>query len=215
MANISRRHMLAGLGTAGFASSLSTMTGLGLNNAWAANTSGYKAMVCIFLKGGMDGADTVLPYDTASYNQLRNVREGLFNSYDSTSSTSSRNRANLLKMNLENAGQFEGREFALPQQLSPLHDMFENGDLAVVGNVGPQSNPPRVREWTIIPRSCRSVCSLTMTNSRPGCLLVWKARAGAGAVASWTELSPQPRTRIAFSQRFQRAEMTCSWRVKT
>ena len=141
MANISRRHMLAGLGTAGFASSLSTMTGLGLNNAWAANTSGYKAMVCIFLKGGMDGADTVLPYDTASYNQLRNVREGLFNSYDSTSSTSSRNRANLLKMNLENAGQFGGREFALPQQLSPLHDMFENGDLAVVGNVGPLIEP--------------------------------------------------------------------------
>ncbi len=51
MANISRRHVLAGLGTAGFASSLGTMTGLGLNNAWAADTSGYKAMVCIFLKG--------------------------------------------------------------------------------------------------------------------------------------------------------------------
>ena len=61
MANLSRRHVLKGLGTAGFASSLGAMTSLGMNNAWAADTSGYKAMVCIFLRGGMDGADTILP----------------------------------------------------------------------------------------------------------------------------------------------------------
>jgi uncharacterized protein (DUF1501 family) len=141
MANISRRHVLAGLGTAGFASSLGSMTNLGLNNAWAADTGGYKAMVCIFLKGGMDGADTILPYDQASYNQLRNVRSGLFGAYNSNSSASTRNRANLLQMNLDNAGDFGGRQFAMPQELAPLHSMFESGDLAVVGNVGPLIEP--------------------------------------------------------------------------
>ncbi|MEL6860826.1 MAG: DUF1501 domain-containing protein [Pseudomonadota bacterium] len=141
MANLSRRHVLKGLGTAGFASSLGTMTSLGLNNAWAADTGGYKAMVCIFLKGGMDGADTILPYDQASYNQLASVRSGLFGTYDSTSATSTRNRANLLQMNLDNAGDFGGRQFAMPQELSPLHTMFESGDLAVVGNVGPLIEP--------------------------------------------------------------------------
>jgi len=141
MANISRRHVLAGLGTAGFASSLGTMSGLGFNNAWAADTSGYKAMVCIFLKGGMDGADTILPYDQASYNQLRNVRSGLFGAYNSNSSASTRNRDNLLQLNLDNAGQFGGRQFAMPLQLAPLHSMFEAGDLAVVGNVGPLIEP--------------------------------------------------------------------------
>lgn len=141
MANISRRHVLAGLGTAGFASSMSTMSGLGFNNAWAADTGGYKAMICIFLKGGMDGADTVLPYDQTSYDQLRSVRPGLFNSYNFNSPASTRNRANLLRMSLDNAGEFGGREFALPQELSPLHSMFEGGDLAVVGNVGPLIEP--------------------------------------------------------------------------
>ena len=141
MANISRRHVLAGLGTAGFASSMSAMSGLGFNNAWAADTGGYKAMICIFLKGGMDGADTILPYDQASYNQLRSVRTGLFNSYNFNSPTSTRNRANLLRMSLDNAGDFGGREFALPQELAPLHSMFEGGDLAVVGNVGPLIEP--------------------------------------------------------------------------
>ncbi|MEO1553245.1 MAG: DUF1501 domain-containing protein [Pseudomonadota bacterium] len=141
MANISRRHVLAGLGTAGFASSMSAMSGLGFNNAWAADTGGYKAMICIFLKGGMDGADSVLPYDQASYDQLRSVRTGLFNTYNFNSPASTRNRANLLRMSLDNAGDFGGREFALPQELSPLHSMFENGDLAVVGNVGPLIEP--------------------------------------------------------------------------
>jgi uncharacterized protein (DUF1501 family) len=103
------------------------MSGLGLNNAWAADTGGYKAMVCIFLKGGMDGADTILPYDQASYDQLSTVRDGLFGSYNATSGTSSRNRSNLLQMTLQNAGQFEGRQFAMPRELAPLHNMFESG----------------------------------------------------------------------------------------
>lgn len=141
MAYISRRHVLKGLGTAGFASSLGAMTNLGLNQAWAADTGGYKAMVCIFLKGGMDGADTILPYDVPSYNQLASVRPGLFNTYNSTLDTSTRNRANMLQMNLDNASDFGGRQFALPQELAPLHTMFEAGDLAVVGNVGPLIEP--------------------------------------------------------------------------
>jgi len=141
MANISRRHVLAGLGTAGFASSLGAMTNLGLNNAWAADTGGYKAMVCIFLKGGMDGSDTILPYDQTSYNQLQSVRSGLFGSYNFNSPASTRNRANLLQMNLDNAGDFGGRQFAMPPELAPLHTMFEAGDLAVVGNVGPLIEP--------------------------------------------------------------------------
>lgn len=141
MANISRRHLLAGLGTAGFASSMGGLTSLGLNRAWAADTSGYKAIICIFLKGGMDGADTIIPYDQTSYNQLQGLRSGLFGSYNAGSSASSRNRANLLQLNPDNAASFGGRQFAMPPELAPLHTMFESGDLAVVGNVGPLIEP--------------------------------------------------------------------------
>lgn len=141
MTYISRRHLLAGLGTAGFASSLGGLTNIGLNKAWAADTSGYKAMVCIFLKGGMDGADTIIPYDQTSYNQLQGLRSGLFGSYNAGSGTSSRNRANLLQLNPDNAASLGGRQFAMPRELSPLHAMFESGELAVVGNVGPLIEP--------------------------------------------------------------------------
>ncbi len=141
MANLSRRHFMSGAGALGFAGSMGALSGLGASKAWAANTSGYKAMVCIFLKGGMDHADTVLPYDQPSYNQLASVRDGLFGTYNATSGASTRNRANLLKLNAQNASSFAGQEFALPPELSPMHQMFEDGDLAVVGNVGPLIEP--------------------------------------------------------------------------
>ncbi|MDJ0920849.1 MAG: DUF1501 domain-containing protein [Henriciella sp.] len=141
MANLSRRHFMAGSGALGFAASLGALSSIGASRAWAANTSGYKALVCVFLKGGMDHADTILPYDQASYDELAAVRSGLFGSYNATASDSSRNRANLLQLNAENAASLGGRSFALPPELAPLHDMFDAGDLAVLGNVGPLIEP--------------------------------------------------------------------------
>ncbi|MEM9938956.1 MAG: DUF1501 domain-containing protein [Pseudomonadota bacterium] len=141
MANLSRRHFMAGTGALGFAAGFGALSSIGASRAWAADTTGYKALVCVFLKGGMDHADTILPYDETSYNELATVRDGLFGAYNSTSSGSSRNRNNLLKLNPNNSAALGGREFALPTALSPLHTMFEDGDLAVLGNVGPLIEP--------------------------------------------------------------------------
>ncbi len=140
MANISRRHFLRNTSAMGFATSFGALSALA-PRAHAASTGGYKAMVCISLKGGMDHADTVLPYDQASYDKLAATRASLFESYDSTNGTSSRFRENLLKLNPNNGASFGGREFALPQALAPLHQMFEDGDLAIVGGTGPLIEP--------------------------------------------------------------------------
>lgn len=137
MANINRRQFLGRTSAFGFAASLGTMTSLGASRAWAADTSGYKAMVCLFLKGGMDQTDTVIPYDHTSYDQLRVIREGMFSAYDVDDGASTRNRANLLQLIPDNPEVLGGREYALPPELSPLHSMFNDRDLAVVGNVGP------------------------------------------------------------------------------
>ncbi|MEL7110630.1 MAG: DUF1501 domain-containing protein [Pseudomonadota bacterium] len=136
MAYLSRRHFLTGIGAASFAGSVGALTNLGVNRAWAANASGYKAMVCIYLYGGMDGMDTILPYDQASHAQLQSVRGNLLGSV-----RSSRQIENLLKLNPENAASIEGREFGMPQELSALHGMFESGELALLGNVGALVEP--------------------------------------------------------------------------
>lgn len=141
MTYISRRHLLAGMGATGFAAGFGSLANLSGSRAWAANTTGYKAIVCIFLKGGMDQSDTILPYDQPSYDQLSVLREGLFGTYNAGSETSSRNRANLLKLNPTNANDYGGREFAMPRELAPLHSMFETGELGIVGNVRPLIEP--------------------------------------------------------------------------
>jgi uncharacterized protein (DUF1501 family) len=122
-------------------SSAGLLSSLANSPAYGADVSGYKALVCVFFKGGMDHADTVLPYDQASYNELATIRESLFNAYNADSGASSRNRSNLLQLAADNGGNFGGRQFALPPELSPLHQLFESGDMAIVGNVGPLVEP--------------------------------------------------------------------------
>lgn len=137
MVNLNRRQFMAsstalGLGGGSFAGTLS-----GLHAAQAADTSGYKALVCIFLLGGMDHADTVLPYDTPSYNALANIRPEQFNAHGVGSGSSSRDRSNLLQLTTPNANQFGSRRYALTQQMQGLKSMYDDGDMAIMGSVGP------------------------------------------------------------------------------
>lgn len=76
--SLSRRALLTRMGQLG-------MTGVALPTAlnlaaWgeaaAFNASDYKALVCVFLYGGNDAFNTVIPFDTASYGQLSAIRAG-------------------------------------------------------------------------------------------------------------------------------------------
>ncbi len=67
-------------------------------NAQAADTADYRALVCVFLFGGMDCHDTVLPYDAASYNDYAAVRASLLASYALQPGGSTRTRQSLLPL---------------------------------------------------------------------------------------------------------------------
>ena len=136
MTNLNRRNFLSATGAIGLLGAAGMLPGLG-RPAYAANAEGYKALVCVFLDGGMDHADTILPADQASYDALKGIRGSLFDSYGVGSGTSSRDIENLLQLNPHNADEFGARQFAMPQELSPLKDLFDNGNAAVIGNIGP------------------------------------------------------------------------------
>ena len=104
--------------------------------AHAANTDGYKALVCVFFLGGMDNFDTLLPYDQTSYDRYAQIRANLIGQY-----SGGRDRANLLELSPDTTSGFDGRSFALPPQLAGLHSLFQSGDLAIVDNVGPLVQP--------------------------------------------------------------------------
>lgn len=136
MANLNRRLFIGSMGALTFSSGIGVLGGLNSFKAHAADTSGYKALVCLFFKGGMDHADTIIPFDQSSYNQLRSVRGELLGRHGEN-----RNLANLLKLNPANAAMLGGREFALPPAMAPFHALFEAGEAAVIGGVGPLIEP--------------------------------------------------------------------------
>ncbi|MEL6285654.1 MAG: DUF1501 domain-containing protein [Pseudomonadota bacterium] len=136
MAYINRRKFITGATAVSALAGTGTLASLTQQRAFAADTSGYKALVCVMLRGGMDHSDTVIPRDAENYDMLRRVRGGIMGNHGNT-----RARGNLLPLDLARPGRFGGREFGLPANLGPLQQMFNSGDMAIVGDVGPLIEP--------------------------------------------------------------------------
>ncbi|NRA28685.1 MAG: DUF1501 domain-containing protein [Parvularculaceae bacterium] len=116
-------------------------TGLAPLAARAADQSGYKALVFIFLNGGADAHDMLIGYDQPSYDNWASARSSIIAQIDEFGERGSRSRDNLLKLNPSNSGDFGGREFAMPPEMAGMHNLFETGRLAIVPNVGPLLEP--------------------------------------------------------------------------
>lgn len=147
---VNRRDLLKttlGAGALSMAGGAGILSALASRAAHAVDVSGYKALVCVFLFGGQDGHDTVLPYDQVSYDKYAAHRTGLLQEYQNQQGGSSRERANLLPLNPVNASQFGQRQFALPNSLSPLKTLFDSGKAAIIGNVGPLIQPLTKTDW--------------------------------------------------------------------
>ncbi len=121
---------LAGVATP-FVSSLAA-----IGEAAAATASDYKALVCVFLYGGNDYANTLTSYDQASYNLYAAARPGIAHVRDTLAATA---------LNpLNNLG---GRQFALAPVLAPLLPLFNAGKLAPVLNVGTLVQPTTKQQY--------------------------------------------------------------------
>lgn len=141
MTIFTRRAFMGSTAAASFIAGTGALGALTSERAFAADTSGYKALVCVFFKGGMDHADTILPIDQSEFDLLSTERGGLLGSHGVGSGTSSRDPANILRLNPTGANSLGGRSIGLPVQMRPMVDMFNAGDMAVVGNVGPLIEP--------------------------------------------------------------------------
>ncbi len=131
--NASRREFLkrsAALSMAGTAAPFA-LNLAAIGEAAAATASDYKALVCIFLYGGCDHANTLTPYDQATYDLYQKARPGL--AYP---------RANLAATLLTpDVALPDGRQYAMAPALAPLNDVFNAGDLAPMLNVGTLIEP--------------------------------------------------------------------------
>jgi uncharacterized protein (DUF1501 family) len=136
----SRRAFLqrsAALGIAGAASPF-VMNLAAIGEAAAAVNTDYKALVCIFLYGGNDYANTLPPYDQGSYNAYQAQRSAL--AYARTDLA-----ATVLNPVTALPG---GRQFALSPSLAPLLPVFNGGRMAVMLNVGTLIQPTTKAQYT-------------------------------------------------------------------
>jgi uncharacterized protein (DUF1501 family) len=119
---ILRRNFLKGLGAI---TAANTLPGLSLMNAYAQAASDYKALVCVFLYGGNDANNMVVPVQSAEYDVYATGR-----------GTIALPQASLVPL-----AQATGTRFGLHANLAPLQQVWANGDLALLLNTGPLVQP--------------------------------------------------------------------------
>src|SRR5271170_7121340 len=95
----------------------------GMLNALAQTTTDYKALVCIFMFGGNDANNMLIPFDTKGYQNYSTVRGGL-----------------ALPQNtlLQLAPQ---PNFALHPSMPEVQSLFNSGNAAFLANVGTLLSP--------------------------------------------------------------------------
>ena len=99
-----------------------------VNAATSANSfTDYKALVCVFLLGGNDSLNMLIPTDQRAYDQYAATRQNL---------AVARNAA--LAINVTNT---QYSSVGLHPSLAALHTIYEQGNMALVANVGPMIEP--------------------------------------------------------------------------
>jgi len=136
---ISRRKFLgeascAAIGSTAF---LSSVLNLGMINTLSArphiitNTNDYKAMVCILLAGGADTYNVLVPTETSEYADYQSTRGDLALDKDAT------DPAQLLALDYDDAG----RSFGVHAGMNRVRDMFDDGELSFISNIGTLVEP--------------------------------------------------------------------------
>ncbi len=116
---LSRRQLLQGAAT-GLAATFGPLRWM---EALAAPANDYKALVCIFLFGGNDGNNMVIPMEAAEYSSYATARAGMALAKDSLASIGA-------------PTSLGGRTFGLHPGMADLAPLFQQKKLAVLCNVG-------------------------------------------------------------------------------
>ena len=163
---LKRSSMLAMAGSAApWALSLAAMS-----EAAASTATDYKALVCVFLYGGNDYGNTLIPVDGARYALYQGMRPSLAYSQAQLAAT-------VLDPNVALGG---GLQYAIAPELAPLLPIFDAGKMGVLLNVGTLVQPTTKAQYTAgnVPLPPR----LFSHNDQQS---VWQSSSPEGATSGW------------------------------
>ena len=141
-----------------------------LGEAAAATATDYKALVCVFLYGGNDYGNTLIPYDSTRYALYQGMRPTLAYAQSALAPT-------VLVPSVALPG---GIAYALAPELAPLLPLFNAGQLGVLLNVGTLVQPTSKAQY-----SAKSVPLPPKLFSHNDQQSVWQSSAPEGATSGW------------------------------
>ena len=109
-----------------------------IGEAAAATATDYKALVCVFLYGGNDYGNTLIPYDNARYALYQGMRPTLAYPQSALAPT-------VLTPTVALPG---GIQYAMAPELAPLLPIFNAGRMGVMLNVGTLVQPTTKAQYT-------------------------------------------------------------------
>jgi len=154
-----------------------------VGEAAAFDATDYKALVCIFMYGGNDYANTVVPYDPTNYALYHQIRAGTGGEAAAGIALA---RADLAATALAPSGGpvlTDNLQYALAPELIGLKSLFDTGKLAVQLNVGPLIKPTTLAQYNSTNK---------VTNPLPPKLFshndqqsVWQSNGSEGSTIGW------------------------------
>ena len=141
-----------------------------LGEAAAQSATDYKALVCVFLYGGNDYGNTLVPVDATSYSAYQGMRPSLAYAASELAATT-------LVPSVALPG---GRQYALAPELAPLLPLFTAGRMGVMLNVGTLVQPTTKAQYTA--KSVPLPPKLFSHNDQQS---VWQSSAPEGAASGW------------------------------
>ena len=142
----------------------------------------YKALVCLFMYGGNDAHNWVLPVDAASHSLYAAARGGV---YDATQNATGLALTNVGHSPLVAASVTGGLQFSMAPELAGLRALYDSGKAAVMANIGPLIAPTTKLQYqqgkTALPPklfSHNDQQSLWQASSPEGARYGWAGRMG-------------------------------------
>jgi uncharacterized protein (DUF1501 family) len=143
-----------------------------ISEAAAQTATDYKALVCVFLYGGNDHGNTLVPYDQATYDSYATLRSTLATARSALDATVLTPAAGFALPN--------SRQYALAPQLSALKPVFDAGRLGVLLNIGPLSQITSKAEY-----NARTVPLPPRLFSHNDQQSTWQASSPEGSASGW------------------------------
>jgi uncharacterized protein (DUF1501 family) len=169
-------------------SALGVATPLAINlaaigEAAAFDATDYKALVCVFLYGGNDYANTLVPFDPTNYALYHQIRAGAAGEDGAGIALARADLAATALTPLDAAVLTDNLQFALAPQLVGLKSLFDAGRLAIQLNVGPLIQPTTLAQYRSSNRTSNPLPPKLFSHNDQQS--VWQSDGSEGSTNGW------------------------------